>query len=251
MDIAGSNIIVTGGGSGIGKGMCERFKALGAANILVADLNLEAAAAVAKSIGGIAHECDVADDASVAKLVADTVASIGHIDFFFANAGVGAGGGIEATDQMWDLSLQVNVMGPAIAARHVIPHMEERGGGTFIVTASAAGLNTGPVSFNYAVSKHAAVGVAEWLAINHGPKITVQAICPTVVDTPMIAEFGDVMFQALSVDDVVDSIVAGIESGTFIIAPNDQAINMFQAKANDYDGFLGKLQERIASMKES
>ena len=147
--------------------------------------------------------------------------------------------------------MKVNVMGPAIAARHVIPHMEEQGQGTFIVTASAAGLNTGPVSFNYAVSKHAAVGVAEWLAINHGPKITVQAICPTVVDTPMIAEFGDVMFQALSVDDVVDSIVAGIESGAFIIAPNDQAMNMFQAKANDYDGFLGNLQDRIASMKGS
>ncbi len=251
MDIAGSNIIVTGGGSGIGKGMCERFNALGAANIVVADLNIESATAVAESIGGIALECDVADDASVAKLVDDTIASIGHIDFFFANAGVGVGAGIEATDQMWDLSMKVNVMGPAIAARHVIPHMEERGQGTFIVTASAAGLNTGPVSFNYAVSKHAAIGVAEWLAINHGPKITVQAICPTIVDTPMASDFGNVMFQALSVDDVVDSIVAGIESGTFIIAPNDQAINMFQAKANDYDGFLGNLQERIASMKNA
>ena len=249
MDIAGSNIVITGGASGIGKGMAERFASMGAANIIVADLNADSATAVAESIGGIAHGCDVADDASVAKLVADTVASIGHIDFFFANAGVGAGAGVETTDEMWDLSMKVNVMGPAIAARHVIPHMEEQGQGTFIVTASAAGLNTGPVSFNYAVSKHAAVGVAEWLAINHGPKVTVQAICPTVVDTPMIAEFGDVMFQALTVDDVVDSIVAGIESGRFIIAPNDQAMNMFQAKANDYDGFLGTLQERIASMK--
>ncbi|NNC79352.1 MAG: SDR family oxidoreductase [Acidimicrobiales bacterium] len=249
MDISGKNIIVTGGASGIGKGMCERFASLGAANVVVADRDLDGATAVAEAIGGAARICDVTDDASVAALVADTIADVGHIDFFFANAGVGAGGGVDVTDELWDLSWQVNVMGPAIAARHVIPHMESQGQGTFVVTASAAGLTTGPVSFNYAVSKHAAIGVAEWLAINHGPAITVQAICPTIVDTPMAADFGEVMFQALSVDDVVDSVVAGIEAGTFIIAPNEQPMAMFQAKASDWDGFLGNLQKMVASMK--
>lgn len=249
MAIAGSNIIITGGASGIGKGMAERFASMGAAHVVVADLNLDGAQAVADAIGGTARQCDVTSDESVGALVNDTVAQLGKIDFFFANAGVGVGGGVDASDELWDLSLKVNVMGPAIAARHVIPHMEEQGGGSFIVTASAAGLNTGPVSFNYAVSKHAAVGVAEWLAINHGPTITVQAICPTIVDTPMASDFGEVMFQALSVDDVVDSIVAGIDAGTFIIAPNENPMQMFQAKANDYDGFLSNLQQRIQSMK--
>ena len=251
MDIPGSNIIVTGGASGIGKGMCERFHSLGAANIVVADLDLDAATAVAGSVDGTAKHCDVSDNASVKNLVDDTISALGHVDFFFANAGVGAGGDLDASDELWDLSWKVNVMGPVLAARHVIPHMEERGGGRFVVTASAAGLNTGPVSFNYAVSKHGAVGVAEWLAINHGPTITVQAICPTIVDTPMASEFGEVMFQALSVDDVVDSVIAGLEAGTFIIAPNEQPMTMFQAKANNYDGFLGNLQQRIASMKDS
>lgn len=249
MTIEGMNIIVTGGASGIGKGMCERFVSLGAANVVVADLNLEGAAAVATAIGGVGRQCDVTSDSSVAELVADTIADVGHIDMFFANAGIGAGGGIEASDDLWELSWRVNVMGPAIAARHVVPHMEQRGGGTFVVTASAAGLNTGPVSFNYAVSKHGAIGVAEWLAINHGPKITVQAICPTVVDTPMASEFGDVLFQALSVDDVVDCVIAGLDAGTFIIAPNEQPMAMFQAKANDWDGFLGNLQERVQGLK--
>jgi NAD(P)-dependent dehydrogenase (short-subunit alcohol dehydrogenase family) len=245
----GQTIIVTGGASGIGKGMSERFASLGA-NVVVADLAMDNATEVANDIGGTARHCDVTDDASVAALVADTIADHDRIDGFFANAGVGTGGDLDASDELWDLTWKVNVMGPVIAARHVIPHMEEHGGGRFVVTASAAGLNTGPVSFNYAVSKHGAVGVAEWLAINHGPTITVQAICPTIVDTPMASEFGEVMFQALSVDDVVDSVIAGLEAGTFIIAPNEQPMTMFQAKANDYDGFLGNLQQRIASMKQ-
>ena len=249
MTIEGKNIIITGGASGIGKGMAERFASMSAANIVVADLNLEGASAVADAIGGVGRQCDVTNDASVTALIADTVADVGHIDMFFANAGIGVGAGIEASDDMWELSWKVNVMGPAIAARHVVPHMEQRGGGTFVVTASAAGLNTGPVSFNYAVSKHGAIGVAEWLAINHGPKITVQAICPTIVDTPMASDFGEVMFQALSVDDVVDAIVAGLEAGTFIIAPNEQPMAMFQAKANDWDGFLGNLQQRVQGLK--
>lgn len=249
MSVSGKNIIITGGASGIGKGMCERFASMGAANVVVADLNLDGAAAVAKAIGGVGRQCDVTNDESVAALVADTVADIGHIDMFFANAGVGTGGNLDASDSMWDLTWQVNVMGPVIAARCVIPHMEERGAGTFVVTASAAGLTTGPVSFNYAVSKHGAIGVAEWLAINHGPAITVQAICPTIVDTPMASEFGEVMFEPMSVDTVVDSVVEGLAAGRFIIAPTPQPMEMFQSKANNWDGFLAKMQERIKSMK--
>lgn len=250
MDMNGQTIVVTGGASGIGKGMAERFSSFGA-HVVVADLALDGATEVAAAIGGTARHCDVADDASVAALVADTMDDRGRIDAFFANAGVGAGNGLDASDELWELSWKVNVMGPVLAARHVIPHMEEQGGGRFVVTASAAGLNTGPVSFNYAVSKHGAVGVAEWLAINHGPAITVQAICPTIVDTPMAPEFGKVMFQALSVNEVVDSVVAGLKAGTFIIAPNEQPMAMFQAKANDYDGFLNNLQQRISSMNAS
>lgn len=251
MTVAGKNIIVTGGASGIGKGLCERFANLGAANIVVADLNLEGATEVAEAIGGTPKQCDVSDDASVAKLIDDTIGHVDHIDLFCANAGVGAGGGLDVSDKLWDLAWKVNVMGPVLAARHVIPHMEERGGGSFVITASAAGLTTGPTSFNYATSKHAVMGVAEWLAMNHGPTITVSAICPTIVDTPMAPEFGEVMFEPMSVETVVDAAVAGIEAGTFLIAPAPHAIDMFQAKANDYPAFIAKMQGVIAGMQQS
>ena len=243
MDIAGKNVVVTGGASGIGKGMCERFASMGA-NVVVSDVNDTGAAAVAEQIGGTAIACDVTDAGSVEALVAGAIQTMGHIDLFFANAGVGAGGGIDTDDRVWELSMSINAMGPAYAARAVVPHLAERNG-AFIITASVAGLVTGPVSFNYAVSKHAAVGVAEWLAINHGHEIHVAAICPTVVDTPMIAEFGGALMQPLRVDDVVDAVVAGLEEETFLILPGEGGDQMLKAKLNDYDGFLANLNQRI------
>lgn len=249
MDISGKHIVVTGGASGIGRGLCERFASMGAAHIVVADLDLAGAETVAADIGGTARHCDVSDDTSVRALVSDTIDQLGSIDIFCANAGIGAGGGLDASDELWDLTWRVNVLGPVLAARHAIPPMEANGGGAFVITASSAGLTTGPVSFNYAVTKHAAVGVAEWLAINHGPTIAVSAICPTIVDTPMAVEFGTTMVQPMSVNDVVDAAVDGIGDGRFLITPAPVALDMLQAKAQNYDGFLAQMQERVRGLK--
>lgn len=248
MQIDRSNIVVTGGASGIGKGMCERFAALGA-SVVVADLDGDGAQAVAEDIGGIAVTCDVADQESVTELVESAIASLGHIDLFCANAGVGVGGGIDAPLELWDLNVAVNVMGPVHAARAVIPHMTQRGGGSLMITGSAAGLITGPVSFNYAVSKHAAIGVAEWLAINYGPQIKVSCLCPTIVDTPMIDHFGRGMVEPLTVDEVVDAVVEGLADERFLILPSPGPLDMFQMKAQDYDGFIAGVQQRLAAMR--
>ena len=248
MEIDGSNIVVTGGASGIGQGMCERFASLGG-NVVVSDLNSDGAQAVADAIGGAAVACDVADQDSVSALVESAVDALGHIDLFCANAGVGVGGRLDTPLEHWDLNMAVNVMGPVHAARAVIPHMAERGGGSFMVTASGAGLITGPVSFNYAVSKHAAVGVAEWLAINHGPQIKVSCLCPTIVDTPMIDHFGPGMVEPLTVEEVVDAVVDGLAAETFLILPSPQPLGMFRMKAQDYDGFIAGIQQRLAAMR--
>lgn len=248
MQINRSNIVVTGGASGIGKGMCERFAALGA-RVVVADLDGDGAQAVAGAIGGTAVTCDVADQESVSALVESAIATMGHIDLFCANAGVGVGGGLDSSLELWDLNMAVNVMGPVHAARAVIPHMEGRGGGSLMITGSAAGLITGPVSFNYAVSKHAVIGVAEWLAINHGPQIKVSCLCPTIVDTPMIDHFGAGMVAPLTVDEVVDAVVDGLADERFLILPSAQPLGMFQMKAQDYDGFIAAVQQRLAAMR--
>ena len=245
MQIEGSNVIVTGGASGIGKGMCERFAALGA-SVVVADLDGGGAQAVAGAIGSTAVTCDVADQESVTELVESAIAAMGHIDLFCAKAGVGAGGGLDAPLELWDLNVAVNVTGPVHAARAVIPHMEDRGGGSLMITGSAAGLITGPVSFNYAVSKHAAVGVAEWLAINHGPQIKVGCLCPMIVDTPMMDHFGTGMVEPLTVDEVVHAVVDGLADERFLILPSAQPLGMFQMKAQDYDGFIAGVQQRLA-----
>lgn len=247
VEFAGKNVVVTGAASGIGKGLAHRFASLGA-QVMASDLDGDGAAAVASEIGGASNQCDVSDETSVQALVDDAIAELGHVDIFCANAGFGGGGGLDTPDETWDLSWRVNTMGPVLAARHVVPHMESRGGGTFVITASSAGLTTGPVSFNYATTKHAAIGVAEWLAINHGPTIAVHAICPTIVDTPMAVEFGVTMVQPMTVDTVVDATIAGIADGNFLITPAPIALDMLQAKAQNYDGFLAQLQARVAGL---
>lgn len=246
MRIEGSTAVVTGGASGIGAGLARRLAAAGAAHVVVADLDLGGAAAVADEIGGSAVEVDAGSEESVRRLVTEAIELAGHVDLFCANAGVGAGGGLDVGLDAWELSWRVNVLGPVLAAREVVPHMEARGGGTFMVTASAAGLITGPTSFNYAVSKHAAVGVAEWLALNH-PQIDVVCLCPTAVDTPMLVEF-DSLEVPLSVDDVVEAAVDGLVDGRFLVVPNDQPLELLRAKAADYDAFVAALGDRIAAL---
>lgn len=192
MEIKGGIVVVTGGGSGIGKALCERFSQEGAALVAVADLNKEAAQAVADSIGGVAFGVDVRDESQIKTMVDALVEQYGRIDLFCSNAGIIAGDGPQwwatsATNATWQAMWEIHVMSHIYAARACLPHMIERGQGYFVNTASAAGLLSQIGDAAYSTTKHAAVGFAESLAITHGDDgIKVSVLCPQAVDTPMI-----------------------------------------------------------------
>mgnify|MGYP001822534356 CR=1 FL=1 len=165
MQLEGKHIVVTGGASGIGRALARRFAVAGARGVVVADLDASGCASVAEEVGGLAVPTDVADGDAVKALVAKAEDAYGPVDLFCANAGISVPGGVEAPDEDWERIWKINVMSHVYAARAVLPGMLERGEGYLMTTASAAGLLNQIGSAPYGVTKHAAVGLAEWLAI--------------------------------------------------------------------------------------
>jgi NAD(P)-dependent dehydrogenase (short-subunit alcohol dehydrogenase family) len=168
MKIQGKNIVVTGGASGIGKGLVKRFKQEGAANILIADINAEELDAFAQKVGASACLCDVSHEDDIKNLIANAESQFDHIDLYCGNAGILAEGGVETPNNVWEKMWGVNVMAHIYAARHALPKMIGRGEGYFLITASAAGLLSQVGSATYSVTKYAALSLAEWLLITRG-----------------------------------------------------------------------------------
>ena len=232
MELQGRRAVITGGASGIGRGLAEAFVAAGAAEVVIADLDAERVAAVAAEIGAVPATVDVGSEAEVARLVADVQRS-GPIDLFCSNAGInGPAGGPEVGDADWDLIWRINVMAHVWAARALLPAMLARGEGYLLNTASAAGLLTNLGLLPYSATKHAAVGVAEWLAITYGDDgIRVSCLCPQLVDTPLVAAIKDeprveramaAAGELLSPEDVAAVVVDAIGREEFLILPHPE-----------------------------
>jgi len=253
MRVTGRHVVVTGGASGIGRALCERFAAQGARAVTVADLDAEGAARVAEPIGGLACGVDVGDGAQVEELVRRAEAENGPIDLFCSNAGISVMGGVEVEAAAWQKIWDVNVMAHVHAARAVIPSMIERGGGYLLNTASAAGLLSQIGSAPYAVTKHAAVGLAEWIAITYGDRgIKVSVLCPQAVQTAMTAgtDGGGVagVDGMLQPEDVADVVLEGLADERFLILPHPTVATYMQRKTADYDRWLAgmrRLQTRF------
>jgi NAD(P)-dependent dehydrogenase (short-subunit alcohol dehydrogenase family) len=252
MKVADKIVVVTGGGSGIGKSLAERFAKDGAKKVVVADLNGEAAEAVAASIDGHGVRVDVSKEAEIQKLIDAVESDFGPIDLFCSNAGILHRGGLETPDKDWELMMKVNVWSHLYAARYLVPRMAKRGGGYFLNTASAAGLLTQIGSVTYSVTKHAAVSLAEWIAITHGHQgIKVSVICPQAVRTGMTAGGqGGVagLDGMLEPDFVADVVTEALDEERFMILPHKEVAKYFQNKANDYDRWLNgmrRLQDRF------
>ncbi|MBA3030133.1 MAG: SDR family oxidoreductase [Desulfobacteraceae bacterium] len=252
MQIKDKVIIVTGGASGIGKEMCIRFAKEGAKGICVADIDFEGAKKVAEEVRGLPVACDVRKEEDILLAVKLTEEKLGPIDMFCSNAGIAIFGGLEVEDSQWQKIWEINVRAHIYAARAVVPGMISRGGGYLLNTASAAGLLSQIGSAPYSVTKHAAVGLAENLAITYGDQgIKVSVICPQAVDTPMsnmVADGGVAGVDGMmSPGQVVDAVLLGLEEERFLILPHQEVQTYMERKVSDYDRWLKgmrKLQKR-------
>jgi NAD(P)-dependent dehydrogenase (short-subunit alcohol dehydrogenase family) len=246
MKLNGKVVVVTGGGNGIGRALCRRFAAASAKAIVVADVNGAAARQVADEIGGTAISTDVSREGDVVALVAQTIARHGAIDLFCSNAGIAVNGDEHTPDAEWSRCWNVNVMAHVYAARAVIPHMLERGGGYLLQTVSAAGLLSHPQSASYAVTKHASLAFAEWLSMTYGDRgIIVSALCPQGVRTDMLRRAeaegtrrSFLLDSALEPEQVADDVVKGLEAERFLILPHGEVAEYVRRKATDPDRWL-------------
>lgn len=249
MELRDRVTIITGAGSGIGRAVAQRFAAEGARRVVCADLNEANAVATAEEIGPVARGVglDVADEAAVRALVAEVEAADGPIDVFFSNAGYGLPGGLDVPNEEWVRMMDVHFMSHLYAARAVVPSMVARGEGYILSTASAAGLLTQMDSAPYAVTKHAAVAFAEWLAIAYGDRgIRVACLCPQGVRTPMLRAAAEtaggaphLSADAIEPEAVADAVVAGLADGRFLILPHPQVSEFSARRAGDPDRWLG------------
>jgi NAD(P)-dependent dehydrogenase (short-subunit alcohol dehydrogenase family) len=249
MEMKGRVIVVTGGASGIGAALVRRFAHEGAAGIVVADMNLAQAQAVADEVKGLAVRTDVSNEADVQALIAQATQRFGRVDVLCSNAGIGTGGGVNASNADWQRIWEVNLMAHVYGARAVLPQMVERGEGYLLQTASAAGLLSHPDSALYAVTKHAAVSLAEWLSINYGDKgIRVSCLCPQGVRTPMLlGEGGDrksfLLEGSVSPEQVADDVIAAMRDERFLVLPHPEVLEYLRRKSDNVDRWLGGMRK--------
>ena len=258
MNLQNKIVVVTGAGSGIGRALVVRFKAEGAKHVVSVDINPKSADQTADLIGDRSFEADVSNENDVVRLVKMTEEEVGPIDLFCSNAGIGLGKDLHsATNEDWQKSWDINVMSHVYAARHLVPRMIERGGGYFLNTASAAGVLNQIGSATYGVTKHAAVGFGEWLAIHHKHEgIKVSMLCPQAVRTAMYKQGTDSSVAAgvdgiMEPEELADVVVRELEKESFMILPHPIVLEYMRNKTSNYDRWIGgmhKLMRKIAGI---
>lgn len=217
-DLHGSVALVTGAASGIGAATAKRLSDEGA-RVVVTDVQAAAGERVAADIGGRFVSLDVRDTAAWTAAIADILATEGRLDIADLNAGLMTGDGDlrTLTDERLDLVLDVNVRGVVLGARAAARAMTAGGG--IVATASVAGLIGWAVDPIYTLSKHAVVGLVRALDPQLEPLgISVNAVCPGIVDTnittPEVKEF----LRAAGVDimpasQIAEGVLTALRSG--------------------------------------
>lgn len=267
MEIENKLVVVTGAGSGIGRALAQKFVECGARKVVCTDLNATSVAETASLIGEAAtgEVLDVSDQAAIDQLVS-RLDEEGGIDIFVSNAGYGKRGGLNLSVEDWKKMMDVHTWAHLYAAQAVIPGMVSREGGYLLNTASAAGLLTQMDSGPYAVSKHAAVALAEWIAINYRDRgIGVSVLCPQAVRTNILANSDGPAVKrtakanqaaqdgVLEPGDVADDCIAAIRNENFLVLPHKEVATYFERKANDYDRWLQgmrRFREKLRSARQ-
>jgi len=261
VELRGKVAVVTGGANGIGRALCRQFAAEGARGVVIVDRDAHGVNALREELGSVALglTADVSVEADVRNVVEHTERELGPIDLFCSNAGIGGGGGIEAPDELWQSIWEINLMAHVYAARAVLPSMLARGEGYLLNTASAAGLLTNIGNAPYTVTKHAAVGLAEWLAITYGDRgIKVSCLCPQGVKTNMLlGSAGDVATEvvlaqgAIEPEELAGAVVEGLRSERFLILPHPEVAEYVRRKAADPDRWLAGMRRLQARINEA
>lgn len=267
MEIEESVAIVTGAGSGIGEALAESFAAAGA-RVVVGDIDAAGADRTADRIAQRGHTAvAVRADASIATdigiMIDLATTRFGPVDIYVANAGVAGPPGLGMSEEDWDRVLDVNVRAHVRAAALVVPGWIERGRGHFVSTASAAGLLTQIGAAAYAVSKHAVVGFAEWLAVTYGDDgVGVSCLCPMGVNTALLRtarESSDAAEQltlsaitraaeVIEPQLVADLAVDAVREGKFLVLPHPQVLDLYREKGADYDGWISGMRRYQRSL---
>jgi NAD(P)-dependent dehydrogenase (short-subunit alcohol dehydrogenase family) len=243
MELTGKVAVVTGGAGGLGQAVCRRLAEDGA-DVTVVDIAGDVDG-IAREIGGIGVVADISTRQGVQAAIAETEARHGRVDVYLSNAGVGDDDGL-STPEIWDELWRVHVMSHLYAAQALLPSMIERGDGYLISTASGAALTADPISAPYSVTKHAALALAEWLAMTYTDRgIRVSCFCPFAIRTPMLAQAPEGadpaatgIDGAIEPEEAAEVLVAGIRAEEFLILSHPEALTYFRNRAQDHDRWL-------------
>ncbi len=267
MELEGVVAVVTGAASGIGRALARALALDAGAVVVAADIDADGAEATVAGIAaeapegatpGLAAGIDVSDEAAVVALIERVEQSLGPIELWCGNAGISRMGGVERPNEEWNQVWDVNLMAHVIACRHLVPRWVERGSGHLLVTASAAGLLTGLGTASYAVTKHAAVALAEWIAITHGDDgVRVSCLCPQGVRTPMTesdALLGVAQVEALGMiepEEVAAETLEALREDRFLILPHPEVATYEQRRAGDRQRWLRGMQRMQRDLLDS
>ena len=261
MQITGTVCVVTGGANGIGRALANEFARRGATAVVVADIDIDHATALAERIGGLAVECDVAQSGAIDELVGRVREAYGRIDVFCSNAGVADArtGDLTAPLEKFERVIQVNMVAHLAAAKAVVPDMAERGSGYLLQTLSSAALIGGPAPAGYTMAKFGALGLAEWLRLHYGDRgVRVSCLCPNAVytgmqgrpkdlDAPAELPEGAAAMEMLLPEDVAIQTVDAMEGAEpFLILPHPRVGESFARKAANYDEWLARASARLS-----